>query len=69
MVPARLVDQGEVWVVGAGARAERRTLDLGSTHGDLVEVLGGLNLTDKLVDGGRAALSEGDRLRIDGGVR
>lgn len=69
MIPAALVDGGSVWVVGAGGRAERRALKLGAAHGELVEVVGGLNLTDKLVDTGRALLSEGDRLRVQGEAR
>ncbi|MEE2940196.1 MAG: efflux RND transporter periplasmic adaptor subunit, partial [Planctomycetota bacterium] len=69
MILASLVEAGAVWVVGPGARAERRAVELGATHGELVEVLAGLNLTDKLVDSGRAALSEGDGLRIQGGAR
>lgn len=69
MIPARLVDAGAVWVVGPGARAERRPVELGATHGEQVEVLAGLNLTDKLVDSGRASLLDGDRLRVLGGAR
>ena len=69
MIPARLVDAGAVWVVGPGARAELRPVELGATHGDIVEVLAGLNLTDKLVDSGRGALLDGDRLRVLGGAR
>lgn len=69
MIPASLVDEGAVWVVGPAARAERRSVELGVTHGALVEVLDGLNLTDKLVDSGRGELSDGDRLRVRGGAR
>ena len=69
MIPARLVTAGSVWVVGAGSEAVRRTVELGSTHGDLVEVRAGLNLTDKLIDGGRDGLDEGDRVRIGGQQR
>lgn len=64
LVPARLVEQGAVWVVGAGGTAERRAIEVGAARGELVEARAGLNLTDKLVDVGREALSQGDRLRV-----
>jgi len=70
LAPSALVEAGHVWVVAAGGRAERRAVELGAEHGELVEVRAGLNLTDKLIeqvaDGGRAALADGDRVRIGG---
>ncbi len=70
LIPERLLEGEHVWVVGAGEVAERRQVAIGAAHGDLVEVHRGVNLTDKLIDevfeGGRAALEEGDRLRIGG---
>lgn len=68
-VPSRLVDNGSVWVVDAGGHAERRALELGGEFGEMVEVRKGLNLTDKLVDDGRSELSEGDRLKVEGGAQ
>lgn len=69
LIPRRLVREGAVWVVGAGNLAQRRRLQLGGQHGELVEVLDGLNLTDKLIDSGREDLEEGDRVRIGGGAQ
>lgn len=70
LVPSALVEAGQVWVVAAGGRAERRAVEVGAVHGELVEVHDGLNLTDKLIDaveeGGHAALADGDRVRIGG---
>ncbi len=69
LVPSRLVSDGAVWVVGSGDEAQLREVELGSTHGDSVEVLSGLNLADKVIDGGRAQLREGDRVRIGASPR
>jgi HlyD family secretion protein len=50
-IPARLVvDGSRVWVLDAhGKAAELREVRLGGTVGDDVEVLAGLNLSDKLI--------------------
>ena len=64
LVPARLVQDGAVWLLDAGGRATRRRVTVGSRQGDLVEVTAGLNLSDKLVDVGRERLGEGTRARI-----
>jgi HlyD family secretion protein len=63
-IPRRLLDeQGRVWVVAGDGTAARRKLDA-SGDGEWVRVTSGLNRSDKLVDEGRAALTEGARLRV-----
>jgi len=66
LVPARLVADGHVWIVGAGDVAVRRRVEVGGAHGDLVEVRSGVNLTDKLIDDGRDGLAAGDPVRMGG---
>lgn len=67
LVPARLIENGSVWIVdGASRTAVRRTVERGATRGELVEVLSGVNASDKLIDEGRAQLTEGARLNIRG---
>lgn len=68
LVPRRLVRDDHVWVM-AGGEATRRAIETGATHGELIEVRRGLNLTDKLIDGGREGLAEGDRVAIEGDAR
>jgi len=66
LVPARLVDaSGSLWVLDADGRtARRRAVECGARRGDGVEVLSGLNLSDKLIDPGGARLEEGARVRV-----
>ena len=59
LVPARLVDAGFAWVVTAEGKATRRPVKTGARMGDHVEVVDGLNLADKVIDGGRERISEG----------
>lgn len=67
LVPARLIENGHVWLVeGASRTAVRRAVERGAAHGELVEVRSGVNASDKLIDSGRAGLSEGARLKIRG---
>jgi HlyD family secretion protein len=75
VVPRRLVislgDQAAVWVVDQSrGRAELRPLELASGEkdrtGESVEVVGGLNPTDKLVASGLEAMRPGMRVRIAG---
>lgn len=67
LIPRRVVEDGHVWVVGSGDEAERRRVELGPEHGDRVEVRSGLDLTAKVIDGGRNALEPGDRVEVSGG--
>lgn len=64
-IPARLVLPGDkVWVVDAqGRRARQRQLRLGPRQGELVIVLEGLNLSDKLIGSHAEHLSEGQSVR------
>jgi len=64
-IPARLLVQGErVWVLDAlGKSAELRTLKLGAVVGEEVEVLDGLNLSDKLIASELARLAPGLAVR------
>jgi RND family efflux transporter MFP subunit len=70
LFPARLLlrsdgeERNAVWVVDSDGRAQSREVRLGARHGDLVEARAGLNLSDKLVDEGRAGLAEGRRLAV-----
>ncbi|HMP80622.1 MAG TPA: HlyD family efflux transporter periplasmic adaptor subunit, partial [Pirellulaceae bacterium] len=58
-------DQAQVWVVGDRQRAELRPIRLGSvvTPG-WIEVVSGLNPTDKIIASGRERLTAGARLRV-----
>jgi len=63
-IPRRLLDeQGRAWIVAGDGTAARRKLET-SGDGEWVRVTSGLNRSDKLVDEGRAALTEGARLRV-----
>ena len=69
LVPRQLVestgDSHTIWVAETGAIARQRTVQLGKAGTeDLVEVVEGLNLTDKLISGGREGLADGDRIII-----
>ncbi len=63
-VPARVIQDGVVWVLDPVAGEARRVdVELGGQvnvpsdpGADWREVLGGINLTDKVIDGGRAGL-------------
>ncbi len=70
-IPVRLLVGGDrVWVVGASeARARLRRVEVQQRDGDWVEVSGGLNATDKLIDDGRDRLEEGRRVHIVEGAR
>lgn len=67
-VPARVVDEGRrLWIVGGvDGRARARAVELGAQTGEWVEVLSGLNLSDKVIDRGREDLREGDLVRAEG---
>ena len=63
LVPAALVRDGSVWVLDAlGKRAERRTVRVGAARGADVEVLDGLNLSDKLIASRLEELEPGTRV-------
>jgi len=65
LIPARLLDGGKVWVVDGATRAARkRSVVLGATQGEWVEVTSGINISDKLIDDGRNGLTEGAVVRI-----
>jgi RND family efflux transporter MFP subunit len=66
MIPARLVvDDRFVWTVDPESpRARRRTIEIEGRSGEWAVVRSGLNVTDKLIDEGRAGIEEGARLRI-----
>ena len=72
VIPRRLlVEQSAVWVVDqARGRAERRAVELAPGEkdrtGDTVEVVGGLNPTDKLITSGLEVMRPGLRVRIAG---
>ena len=70
LIPRELVivgDRPTVWVADRLTNtANRRSIELGRTGGDLVEVVSGLAASDKLIVAGRDALNDGDRVRIVG---
>jgi len=68
-IPARLLDTRDgatvVWVVnGADGRAALRRVTVARRDGERALVSGGLNASDKLLDGPRDQLREGARLEI-----
>ncbi len=71
LVPRRLVEMSDgesrVWVADrAENKARSRRVTPGQAEGDLVEVVEGLNAADKLIDGGREGLRDGQRIRVTG---
>ncbi|MCA9248932.1 MAG: efflux RND transporter periplasmic adaptor subunit [Planctomycetales bacterium] len=70
LVPRQLVNGGEgdahIWVANLATKtAERRAITLGQAGTEeLVEVVSGLTPTDKLISGGREALSADERIRV-----
>jgi hypothetical protein len=71
LVHRQLVDSGEggarVWVADQAAGVARvRTVKLGLTVGDLVEVVEGLTPADKLIGSGREGLRDGQRIVVTG---
>lgn len=65
LIPSRLVQNGGVWVVdGATRTAVKRAVVLGGEQGEWVEIASGVNVSDKLIDGGRDGLSEGARVHV-----
>jgi RND family efflux transporter MFP subunit len=71
LVPRQLVDSADgasrVWVADrVSGRAVSRAVKLGSVDGELVEVVAGLDPTDKLIAGGRDGLRDGERVRVTG---
>ncbi|MBX9681442.1 MAG: efflux RND transporter periplasmic adaptor subunit [Gemmataceae bacterium] len=71
LIPRSLVETGEsgarVWIADrAGNVARARSVTLGQTSGDLIEVVGGLNLADRVISGGREGLIDGQRITVVG---
>lgn len=65
LVPHRLLDGDRLWVLDpTGKRAIRRRVQVGGRQGEWIEVLAGVNLSDKLVDRGRDGLIEGALVRV-----
>ncbi|MAT68740.1 MAG: hemolysin D [Planctomycetaceae bacterium] len=69
--PEQLIQSGDsgsfVWVVDADERAQRRTIEAGSSSaGGLVEVKSGLKATDKLVASGMDGLTENSPVKVTG---
>jgi multidrug efflux pump subunit AcrA (membrane-fusion protein) len=70
-VPRQLVESADdnptVWVADPTGVARRKSVRLGKAGTEeLVEVVEGLNPTDRLISGGREGLSDGDRITITG---
>lgn len=71
LVPQQLVQSGDsgsfAWVVNANEQAIRKTLTVGSaSHDGLVEIVQGLNVTDKLISSGVENLEPGDAVTVTG---
>jgi HlyD family secretion protein len=70
-IPNQLVKSGDggafAWVVDANQQAERKTITLGAAGQEgLVEVVNGLNVTDKLISSGADSLQAGDPVVVRG---
>ena len=63
-IPARLVlAGGRVWIVDAASgRAVLREVEVAAREGEMVVVASGLDLSTRLIDGGREGLEPGDRI-------
>jgi hypothetical protein len=75
VVPRRLLvidgDQTRVWMVDPlSGRADLRAVELApggkDRQGEIAEVVGGLNATDKLISTGREQLKAGQRVQVVG---
>jgi RND family efflux transporter MFP subunit len=71
LIPRALVETADggnvVWIADQAAGvAKRRAVKLGSSTGDLILVLDGLNSSDKLIASGRDGLRDGMRIRVTG---
>lgn len=67
LLPAHLVEGDAVWVLDPEAgTATRRSVTIGGQRDRDVEILEGLNPTDKVLDPGAATLTEGAHVRFEG---
>lgn len=67
LVPRVAVREGGVWVVDSAGAAQHRTVTLGLTGDDDVQILDGLAEGERVVVAGASLLSDGARTRIVGG--
>jgi multidrug efflux pump subunit AcrA (membrane-fusion protein) len=64
-VPKRVVRDGAVWVVDAvSGKAALRRIEVDHDESERTLVRSGLNVSDKVIDGGREQLREGARVKI-----
>lgn len=76
MVPKQLIESAEgsthVWTADLASKvARKKTVKVGRSNGDFVEVTQGLNPADRLIVDGRQGLSDGQRIAatyVDAGV-
>ena len=66
-IPASVVEGGHmVWIIdGVDGTAQMRHVELGSQAGEWIEVRSGLDISDKVIDSGRAGLQPGDHVRVE----
>jgi len=69
LIPKQLVESADgnayVWIADlAGRVARKKTVKLGRSSGDFVEVLQGLNPADRLITDGRQGLGDGERIAV-----
>lgn len=64
-IPARCLVGDSVWVVDADGRAARRLVRTGTRTGEDVVVTSGLNLSDKVIDGGAGRVEPGTPVRVE----
>lgn len=65
LVPRSCVVGGRVWVVdGSTRRSRARGVRTGAVRGDRIEVIEGLNLTDKVIVTGMDSLTDGTRVAV-----
>jgi HlyD family secretion protein len=69
MIPKQLVESAEgsthVWIADlAGKIARKKLIKLGRSNGEYVEVVQGVNVTDRLILDGRQGLNDGQRIDV-----
>jgi multidrug efflux pump subunit AcrA (membrane-fusion protein) len=66
VVPASIIqktDEGDFIYIDDGGKAAMRKVTLGKSYNGKIEVLAGLNLSDRIITNGYQDLNEGDQLK------
>ncbi|HMS15261.1 MAG TPA: efflux RND transporter periplasmic adaptor subunit [Planctomycetota bacterium] len=68
-IPARVVSDGHVWALAPdGKRAMKKRVEIHAQDEQWVQVLSGINGSDKIIDRGREGLAEGTLVRVTEGA-